>query len=178
VRKLSHDEIPRLSPTEMLSVERHPVVLILDNIRSVHNVGSILRSSDATLLRHVWVTGYTARPSHPGIRKTALGSEHTVPWGETDDALGLLAELKLKGYTIAALEITDDSRNVGDLTLSDFPLALVVGNEIMGVSDPLLSHCDLAIEIAQYGSKQSFNVSVAVGIAASSIVERYRTLTT
>jgi len=176
VRKLAHEEIPRLSPEEMRDKEKHPIVVVLDNIRSVHNVGSILRTCDAMLVEHVWVTGYTPRPSHPGIRKTALGSERTVSWSEAETAADVVTRLRDQGFTIAALEITDRPTSIADVTQSSFPLALVVGNELNGVSEIVMNRADLALEIPQYGSKQSLNVAVAFGIAAAGLVERYRLL--
>lgn len=178
VRKLRHNEIPRLSPFEMSEAERHPIVVILENVRSLHNVGSILRTCDAMLVERLWLVGYTPRPSHSGIRKTALGSEKTVPWSEADDASSVILDLRQKGYTIAALEITDGSTRVAEVSIECFPLALVVGNELSGVSDEIISEADLALEIPQYGSKQSLNVSVAVGIAAAGLVAQYRRLRT
>jgi tRNA G18 (ribose-2'-O)-methylase SpoU len=157
----------------MREVRKHPIVAVLENIRSVHNVGSILRTCDATLVDHVFVTGYTPRPSHAGIQKTALGSQHTVAWTEADDAVGVLRKLRVEGYTIAALEITDSPTSIRDVSVSFFPLALVVGNELEGVSEEALAEADFALEIPQYGSKQSMNVAVAFGVAAAGLVERY-----
>ena len=174
MRKLNRDEIPRLSPLEMREVRKHPIVVVLENIRSLHNVGSILRTCDATLVEHVWVTGYTPRPSHAGIQKTALGSQYTVAWSEADDAVSVLRGLRMEEYTIAALEITDAPTSTRDVTASFFPLALVVGNELEGVSEEAMAEADFAIEIPQYGSKQSLNVAVALGVAAAGLVEKYR----
>jgi len=173
VRKLTHDEIPRLSPEEMRRARKHPIVVVLENIRSVYNVGSILRTCDAMLIEHVWVTGYTPRPSHPGIRKTALGSERTIAWSEAETAGRVIERLRTEGCTIAALEITDDPTSVRDVKPVHFPLALVVGNELTGISEEVLRASDFALEIPQYGSKQSLNVAVAFGIAVAGIVDRY-----
>lgn len=173
MRKLEHTEIPRLSPAEMLSAERHPVVVVLENIRSVYNVGSILRTCDAMLVEHVWVTGYTPRPTHRGIRKTALGSEQTVSWSESESAPDVVRRLQSDGYRVAALEITDTPTYVQDVDPTWFPIALVVGNEVEGVSAEVLQIADFALEIPQYGSKQSLNVAVAFGIAAFGLISRY-----
>jgi tRNA G18 (ribose-2'-O)-methylase SpoU len=174
VRKLTNEEIHRLSPDEMRKSEKHPIVVVLENIRSVYNVGSILRTCDAMLVEHVWLTGYTPRPDHRGIRKTALGSERTVAWSASEDTRSVLDALRRDGYTIAALEITDSPTHVSDVPPSAFPLAIVVGNEVDGVEPDTLKEVDLALEIPQYGSKQSLNVSVAFGIAASGLVEHHR----
>lgn len=173
MRKLKHEEIPRLSPEEMRVTKKHPIVAVLENIRSAYNVGSILRTCDAMLVEHVWVTGYTPRPDHPGIRKSALGSERTIAWSEAEATGPVLEQLREDGYTIASLEITDRPAAIRDVTLDQFPLVLVVGNELAGVSDEALMRSDFAIEIPQYGSKQSLNVAVAFGIAASGLVERF-----
>lgn len=110
------------------------------------------------------------------MHRTALGAQHTVPWEYREAPLPLLNELRSAGVTVAALEITDSPTAIGDLDLPDYPLCLVLGNEVEGVPDELLAHCDYALEIPQYGSKQSLNVSVAYGIAAFRLVERYRHL--
>ncbi len=156
----------------MISAERHPLVVVLENIRSAYNVGSILRTCDAMLVEHVWVTGYTPRPNHKGIRKTALGSERTVPWSESESTADVLSRLRSDGYRIAALEITDSPTYVEAVQASWFPIALVVGNEVEGVSKEVLGIADFALEIPQYGSKQSLNVAVAFGIAASGLISR------
>lgn len=160
----------------MTAMRKHPIVVILENIRSVHNVGSILRTSDATLIEHVWVTGYTPRASHGGIHKTALGSQQTVSWSEADRATDVILRLRNEGYTVAALEITDSPTSIRQVTAESFPLVLVVGNEVEGVSDEAIEAADFALEIPQYGSKQSLNVAVAFGVAAFGLVERYREL--
>lgn len=153
---------------------KHPVVVVLENIRSLYNVGAIFRTCDAMLIEEIYVTGYTPRPTHRGIRKTALGSERTVSWTEADSALSVLESLRSRGYTTAALEITDSPSPVSAVDASSFPMVLVVGNEVEGVSDEVIEAVDLAFEIPQYGSKQSLNVAVAFGIAAAGLVERYR----
>lgn len=158
----------------MRTAAKHPIVAVFENIRSVYNVGSMLRTCDAMLLEHVWVTGYTPRPDHSGIRKAALGSERTIAWSQAPDAPDVVRRLKKDGYTIAALEITDRPTSIRDVAPAHFPLALIVGNELTGVSDEALREADLAIEIPQYGSKQSLNVAVAFGIATAGLVERLR----
>ncbi len=174
VRKLPADEIQRPSPERLQSLPRHPIDVVLDNIRSAYNVGSILRTADAALIRHVYVTGYTPTPEHRSIAKTALGAEHTVPWSHVADPLVLLDRLHAEGVTVAALEQTDAPTRISDVTPAQFPLAFVLGNEVKGVQQALLDRCDFALEIPQYGAKHSLNVSVAFGIAAFGLVERWR----
>lgn len=174
VRKLPPTEIDRPSPSDLESLPRHPVDVVLDNIRSAYNVGSILRTADAARIRHVYVTGYTPTPEHRSVAKTALGAEQTVPWSHVPDPLALLDRLRAEGVTLAALEQTDTPTRIGTLARAHFPLALVLGNEVEGVQQEILDRCDLALEITQYGAKHSLNVAVAFGIAAFGLVDRWR----
>ena len=176
MRKLRHEEIPRADPAEIGSLPRHPVMAVLENIRSIHNVGSMFRTSDAAAIEKVFLTGFTGTPEHRGIHKSALGAQETVPWEQVPDVHALCSKLRSAGATIASLEITDTPTYASDLTLANFPLCLVVGNELGGVSEEALELSDIALEIPQYGSKQSLNVSVAFGIAVFDIVRRYRHL--
>ncbi|MDA0875245.1 MAG: TrmH family RNA methyltransferase [Bacteroidetes bacterium] len=177
MRKLRHEEIHRPSPDELSGMGRHPVVLILDNIRSAHNVGSIVRTADALRLHEVVCCGFTPAADHRSVFKTSLGAEATVPWRHANRAVDVVKDLKASGYHVAALELTDAPRTADDVSLAAFPLALIAGNEVDGVSDALMGMCDSSMEIPQYGAKQSLNVAVAVGIAAHDLVRRYRILT-
>ena len=175
MRKLRPEEIDRPSPDALDALPRHPLAVVLDSIRSAYNVGSIFRTADAARVAHIYVTGYTPTPAHRSVAKTALGAEHTVPWSQHDDPLPLLDRLHADGHTIAALEQTDAPTTIGAVTPQQFPLALVLGNEVEGVQQAILDRCDIALEIPQYGAKHSLNVSVAFGIAAFGLVERWRT---
>jgi tRNA G18 (ribose-2'-O)-methylase SpoU len=135
-----------------------------DNIRSLYNVGSIFRSSDGALVQKLFLTGFTPAPPRKEIDKTALGSTQTVPWEYHHDPLTAIAQLKQQKVKICALELTDKSIPHYDLTEADFPLCLVFGNEITGVSKEVIEQADMAIEIPMYGNKQSLNVAVAYGI--------------
>lgn len=174
MRKLKHDEILRLDASGLATVTRHPIVLILENIRSAHNVGSIIRTADAALIEEVVVTGYTADPDHRSALKTALGAQDTVPWSRSDTAVEAAAAYRRRGYKIVSLELTDVSRDPTSLEISDFPLCLVAGNEVDGVSNQLIELSDFAIEVPQFGVKQSLNVSVAVGVALFDLVRVVR----
>ncbi|MCB0719073.1 MAG: TrmH family RNA methyltransferase [Bacteroidetes bacterium] len=176
MRKLKTAEIERLTKEEAKRSPGHPVVGILEDIRSIHNVGSIFRTAEAASLTELILTGITGTPEHRMFRKAALGAQDVVKWRHEADTIAAIIHLKQSGWTVAALEITDTPRYVAELRSGDFPLALVVGNEVTGVSDAVLSHCDFAVEIGQYGSKHSLNAAVAFGIAAFGIVERYRYL--
>jgi tRNA G18 (ribose-2'-O)-methylase SpoU len=178
MRKLSLDEIEtsRHPPDAIEDLPKHPVVTLLDNLRSIHNVGAIFRTSDAARIRHLYLTGVTGTPEHEDLHKTALGAQDTVAWSHHDDALPLLQRLRDDGYTIAALELTDEPSDPSQVSPEVFPLCLVVGNEVFGVNESIIERADLALEIPQYGSKHSLNVSVAYGIAVFDLVRRYRAL--
>jgi tRNA G18 (ribose-2'-O)-methylase SpoU len=175
MRKLTHDEISlkRSKPEEISSLKKLPVYVILNSIRSNYNVGSIFRTSDGVMIEKLYLCGYTPHPPKKEILKTALGATESVSWEYVKDPLTVIKELKSKGIKICALELTENSKPYYELTKEDFPLALVVGNEISGVSQEILDHCDLSIEIPQYGIKQSLNVAVAYGIAVYELRKIY-----
>ncbi|MCX7906538.1 MAG: RNA methyltransferase [Bacteroidetes bacterium] len=174
MRKLLPLEIRRPSLEELLRLPRHPIVLVAENIRSLHNVGSFFRTADGARIEKVYLTGFTGTPERAEVRKTALGAEASVPWEHDPDTLAVLERLRAAGYRIAALELTDRSRPYHAVRPEEFPLALVVGNELTGVSDAALQRCDFALEIPQYGIKHSLNVSVAAGVVLFTLVHLYR----
>jgi len=155
---------------------RHPIALVVPDIRSLYNVGSLFRTSDAFAVSKVVLCGFTPVPPRPEIAKTALGADSTVPfqWFSTIDEA--LDQLTRDGYHLWAAEITTDSCPADQLTLESFPLALILGNELTGVSDAVLQRCEGSLEIPMYGTKHSLNVAVAAGILLSSLVHRYRQL--
>lgn len=167
MRKLTHDEISlnRASLDNLSKVRKLPVYVVLHNIRSNYNVGSIFRSSDGAMIEKLFLCGYTPHPPRKEILKTALGATESVNWEYTKNTLDVIKQIKSLGLKIVALELTDRSIPYYDFNKIDFPICLVVGNEISGVSQEILDHCDYAIEIPQYGIKQSLNVAVAYGIA-------------
>jgi len=166
MRKLTHDEISQKRSTldKIDQVNKLPVFVILDSIRSSYNVGSIFRTSDGAMIEKLFLCGYTPTPLKKELLKTALGSENSVAWEYVKDAKEVIAQLKLKGIKIGALELTENSLAYNKLNKDNFPVALIVGNEITGVSKELLDLCDFSLEIPQYGTKQSLNVAVAYGI--------------
>ena len=174
MRKLRHEEIPRPSIEEAALLPKHPISVILEDVRSAHNVGSIFRTSDAARIERVIVTGITATPENRGLHKTALGAQDSVPWSYAKEAYDAASEMKSDGYTICALEITDTPTRTTALPRSDFPVVLVIGNELTGVSESVLSLADYALEIPQYGIKQSLNVAVAYGIAVYDLLRIWR----
>jgi|SRR5690606_18528235 len=174
MKKLSHDEIAKSRSTieTLYKVNKLPVTVLLNNIRSTYNVGSIFRTSDGAMIEELILCGYTPYPpdsSLPGgkkeILKTALGATNSVKWKYSEDPVNAIKALKQEGMKICALELTSESKPYFNIDYSIFPVCLVVGNEISGVSQEILNKCDFSIEIPQYGIKQSLNVAVAYGIA-------------
>jgi tRNA G18 (ribose-2'-O)-methylase SpoU len=165
MRKLENQELGRPSAEEFLSVTKLPLVVVLDNIRSSHNVGSVFRTSDALLIEKIYLCGITSCPPDKEIRKTALGAENSVQWEYHASTLDAICALKEKGYVIAAIEQIENSISLLDFVPDpNTKLAFVFGNEVKGVQQEVVDHCDLAIEIPQYGTKHSFNISVSAGI--------------
>lgn len=167
MKKLSHEEISRNRATleKLDSVKKMPVYVLLNSIRSSYNVGSIFRTSDGVMIEKLFLCGYTPTPEKKEVIKTALGSQNSVMWEYVKDAREVINRLKNQGVKICALELTDKSVSYYNVSKSDFPLCLIVGNEISGVSQELIDLCDFSIEIPQFGIKQSLNVAVAYGIA-------------
>jgi tRNA G18 (ribose-2'-O)-methylase SpoU len=167
MKKLTHDQISQNRSTleKVDTVKKLPVYVILNSIRSSYNVGSIFRTSDGVMIEKLYLCGYTPHPPKKEVLKTALGSQDSVKWEYVTDAKEVILELKKQGIKIFALELTESSVPHYNLNKEIFPMALLVGNEITGVSQELLDLCDLSIEIPQFGIKQSLNVAVAYGIA-------------
>lgn len=173
-RKLKFDEIFRNRPSveELKSLSRTPIVALIENIRSMHNVGSIFRTSDGARIEQLVLSGFTPVPPRPEISKTALGSTETVPWTYTKNSVKKINELKQNGYTIYTVEQTTESKNYTDIEYK-FPLCFIMGNEVDGVSDELVQVTDYAIELPMLGIKHSLNVSVAYGIILYHILTKY-----
>jgi len=164
MHKLTHHEIVNRQAIRMQE-DRLRFTVVLNNIRSLYNVGSIFRSADGAGIEKIWICGITGHPPSPMISKTALGAEEHVPWEYREDVRGLLRELKARQYQVVTLEQTEESRPYETFT-PEAPVCLVVGNEIEGVSASILSLCDAAVEIEMAGIKNSLNVSVAFGVVA------------
>ena len=170
MRKLSMEELHRLSKDEYDAVEKLPVVVVLDNVRSLSNVGAVFRSADAFRIGQLFLCGITACPPHREIHKTALGADETVPWRYYQTTEEACRELEAMGYRIFAVEQIE-----GSVMLQDFQVepntAYILGNEVDGVSEEVLPFCDGALEIPQQGTKHSLNVSVCSGIIMWHIFE-------
>jgi tRNA G18 (ribose-2'-O)-methylase SpoU len=167
MKKLTHDEISAKRNTleTLHKIKPLPVHIILNSIRSNYNVGSIFRTSDGVMIEKLYLCGYTPHPPKKEIMKTALGATESVAWEYVHDPVDVIKKLKKNGIKICALELTEKSKDYYSIKINDFPLCLIVGNEITGVSQELIDLCDFSIEIPQYGIKQSLNVAVAYGIA-------------
>lgn len=167
MKKLSHDEIAenRLTIDSIHQANKLPVYVVLNSIRSSYNVGSIFRTSDGAMIEKLYLCGYTPCPPKKEVLKTALDSQESVDWEYVENPIEIVKELKSKGVKICALEQTDKSIPHYSVKSNEFPLCLIVGNEIKGVSQELIDLCDFSIEITQYGIKQSLNVAVAYGVS-------------
>jgi tRNA G18 (ribose-2'-O)-methylase SpoU len=173
-KKLGFDEIFKKRPSlqELQKMPRTPIVALIENVRSMHNVGSIFRSSDGARIEQLILAGYTPVPPRPEISKTALGSTESVPWTHTENSVKKINELKQNGYTIYTVEQTTESRVYTEVQYK-FPLCFIMGNEVDGVSDALIEQTDYAIEIPMLGIKHSLNVSVAYGIIVYDMIAKY-----
>jgi 23S rRNA (guanosine2251-2'-O)-methyltransferase len=171
MRKLSMDELNRKSVQEFKESPKIPVIAVLENVRSAHNVGSVLRTADAFLLEAVYTTGYTAHPPHKEISKTALGADESVTSKHFANAAEAITELKEQGYKVLAIEQAENSHQLHQFLLAEGEkLAVVFGNEVSGVEQSTILLCDGCIEIPQLGMKHSLNISVAAGIVLWEIV--------
>lgn len=165
MRKLKITELNRLSVDEFKKADKLPLVVVLDEVRSLHNIGSVFRTSDAFLVDRIYLCGITATPPHPEMHKTALGAEDTVEWKYVKNTLDAVEELHNEGFTVLAIEQVEGSTMLDTLELDvDKKYAIVMGNEVKGVQQEVVNACDGCIEIPQYGTKHSLNVSVTTGI--------------
>lgn len=166
MKKTTTLEMNRHSIDSYKSTPKIPLVVILDNVRSLHNVGAIFRTSDAFLIEKIYLCGITSTPPHAEIHKTALGAEFSVDWSYEEETTTLVEQLKADNYTIMALEQVHGSISIENIQLDpNRKYALILGNEVKGVQQCVVDLCDLCIEIPQYGTKHSLNVSVSGGIA-------------
>lgn len=174
MRKLSHQEIEkeRKSIDNINDFKRNPIYALCDNIRSIFNVGAIFRTSDAAFIEKLYLTGYTPFPPRKEIEKVALGSTLSVPWEYHKNPFETAQKIKSEGIKIAVLEITDNKNLFWNIKAEDFPLCIVMGNEISGVSREIIDIADTSFEIPMLGTKQSLNVSVAYGIAVFEMVKK------
>lgn len=165
MRKLKLDELNRASVAEFKAGEKMPVVVVLDNVRSMHNIGSIFRTADGFAVEKICLCGITAQPPHREIEKTALGATQSISWEYFEDPLQAVEQLRREGYRIIAVEQAENSTMLQDFnTIKGEKYALIFGNEVNGVSDEVMKNIDACIEIPQFGTKHSFNIVVSAGI--------------
>jgi tRNA G18 (ribose-2'-O)-methylase SpoU len=165
MRKLRMEELNRKSVDEFRESEKNPVIAVLENIRSAYNVGSVFRTADAFLIESIYITGYTAKPPHKEITKTALGAQDSVNWKYFETTKDAIEDLKKESYKVYAVEQATDSISLEKFSdLSLHKIAFIFGNEVTGVDEKIISLCDGCVEIPQFGMKHSLNISVAAGI--------------
>lgn len=164
-RKLLTEEIHRLSSEEFKQADKLPFIVVLDNVRSLHNVGSVFRTADAYRVQHVVLCGITATPPHAEIHKSALGAEFSVDWSYAESSVEACRQLKEQGYELLSIELAEGSISLPDLHLDKTKkYAVVLGNEVAGVDQQIIDMSSACVELPQFGTKHSLNVSVTAGI--------------
>ena len=183
MKKLTTEEMGRMSVEEFRASEKLPLTVVLDNVRSLNNIGSVFRTSDAFRVEHIALCGITATPPHREIHKTALGAEESVEWSHHEDTVACVQELKARDYMVYAVELAHDSIKLGDasatnafkhLRINALKVAIVFGNEIEGVQEEVMELCDGYLEIPQGGTKHSLNVSCAAAIVIWELFKQLR----
>ncbi|HMR91379.1 MAG TPA: RNA methyltransferase [Chitinophagaceae bacterium] len=171
MRKLSMEELGRKTVEEFRQSEKMPIIVVLENIRSAYNVGSVFRTSDAFLIEAIYIIGYSARPPHKEIKKTALGAEETVSWQHFKTTAEAIAALRAKGYQVYAAEQAEGSYKLNAIGMEqDEKIAVVFGNEVTGVEQSTIALCDGCLEIPQLGMKHSLNIATAAGVVLWELV--------
>lgn len=178
MRKLKNEELGRIEIEEFKQIRKTPIVIILDNVRSLNNIGSVFRTADGFLLEKIYLCGITATPPHKDIHKTALGATESVTWEYKKDTLDAISDLKNSGYTILSAEQAEGSTSLQNFKInSDAKYAIIFGHEVKGVSQTAVDASDYCIEIPQYGTKHSFNISVSVGIILWELFKQIKYIT-
>jgi tRNA G18 (ribose-2'-O)-methylase SpoU len=174
-RKLKNEELDRLKISEFKTAEKSPIIIVLDNIRSLNNIGSVFRTSDAFLIQKIYLCGITAQPPHNDIRKTALGSTETVAWEYAENTLALIEKLKSENIKICSVEQAEKATMLNDFKPQPHTkYAFVFGNEVKGVSQDVVDLSDIVIEIPQYGTKHSLNISVSFGVVVWDVFSKLK----
>lgn len=175
MQKKTMDELGRVSASEMKAMAKHPVIVILDDVRSMHNVGSAFRTCDAFAAEAIYLCGYTPTPPHRDIHKTALGATETVTWQHHPTTAEAVRTARDNGYKIYAVEQAHNSTMLNSFTLANEKIALIFGNEVSGVNSDVMQMTDGCIEIPQWGAKHSLNIAVSVGVVLWEIVRKKQT---
>ena len=163
-RKLKLEELNRVSIADFKQQKKDPVIVLLDNVRSLHNVGSVFRTCDAMAVEKLYLCGITAKPPHREIQKTAIGATESVNWEYIEDATSIIHRYKKEGYTIISVEQTSNSTALGNYNWKNEKVLLVFGNEVDGVQQKIIDLSNFSLEIPQWGTKHSFNITVSAGI--------------
>ena len=164
-RKLKNSELGRISPSEYKEAAKTPVIVVLDNIRSLNNIGSVFRTADAFLIQKIYLCGITATPPHKDIRKTALGATESVDWEYVENTVDLIKKLKSEDVKILSIEQAEGSVPLNKVAVAPSETyAVIFGNEVKGVQQEVVSESDVVVEIPQFGTKHSLNISVSVGV--------------
>ena len=175
MRKLKNEELGRMTNEEFKSTDKLPIAIVLDNVRSMHNVGSAFRTGDAFAIQQIALCGITAWPPHREIHKTALGATDTVAWRHFSSTSEAVESLKGEGYSIYAIEQADQATSLETFEVShDHKVALVFGNEVFGVEEEIVQQADGCIEIPQFGTKHSLNISVSIGVVLWDLVKKIK----
>lgn len=175
MRKLSNEELNRPDVDDFKKSDKTPIVLVMDNVRSMHNVGSAFRTADAFAIESIALCGITAQPPHREIHKTALGATESVDWKHYESTMAACEALREEGYTIMAVEQVENSVSLETfIPSSDQKLAVVFGNEVFGVDEEIVAFADGCIEIPQFGTKHSLNISVSIGVVLWDLVLKMR----
>lgn len=175
MRKLKNSELNRLSMDEFKVSEKTPFIVVLDNVRSLNNIGSIFRTSDALLIEAIYLCGFTATPPHKDIHKTALGATESVDWKYFETTNDAISVLKKNNYLVASIEQAEDSISLVDFTIEpNKKYAFIFGHEVKGVAQDIVSMSDFCIEIPQFGTKHSFNISVSAGIVLWDLFKKFK----
>jgi 23S rRNA (guanosine2251-2'-O)-methyltransferase len=175
MRKLKNSELGRLNVEEFKQSTKIPLIVILDNIRSLNNIGSVFRSSDAFLIEKIYLCGITAQPPHKEIHKTALGATESVEWEYVENTIELVKKLQEDNVLVASIEQAENSTMLQDFTIeSNQKYAIVMGNEVKGVQQEVVSASDYCIEIPQFGTKHSLNISVSCGVVLWDLFKKFK----
>jgi len=175
MRKLRNIELNRLEVDAFKQVKKIPLIVVLDNIRSLNNIGSVFRTGDAFIIEKIYLCGITATPPNKDIHKTALGATDTVEWEYAENTLDVVKELKASNYLVASIEQAENATMLQDFTISPTKkYAVILGNEVKGVQQEVVSASDYCIEIPQFGTKHSLNISVSAGIVLWNFIEKLK----
>lgn len=176
-RKLKNSELDRINPEEYKSSEKTPLIIILDNIRSLNNIGSVFRTADAFLVKKIYLCGITAKPPHKDIQKTALGAQDSVEWEYAENIMDVVAKLQSEGVFVASIEQAELAVNLNDFSVQkEMAYAVIFGNEVKGVQQKVVTASDVVIEIPQFGTKHSLNISVSVGVVVWDLFVKLKNL--